>query len=212
MLHTDATVADEMTRERTPHVPEAFWQFALCCGRLTTRQIASLRLSVSLITFPSLLYDGSFPCNMFCDLLDLNEMDVFFFLNLFNANDFNGNTVFHSWPTELRCSVKNPTLVDASLAALNITHTNSGVVRCQVISALSAPCSRWQFSGVETFKCVFNEREVSLMLTLQMCWCVLWDQWNGLVIFNQMSWQIYSTPLRGWLTLWRGTLAPPRSR
>lgn len=155
----------------------------------------------------------NFLRNMFCDLLDLNEMDVFFFLNVFNANDFNGNTVFvHSWPTESRCSVKNPTLVDASLAALKITHMDSGVVRCQVISALSAPCSRWQFSGVEIFKCVLTEREVSLMLALQMCWCVLWDQWNDLGIFNQMSWQIYSPPLRGWLTLWRSTLEPPRSR
>lgn len=131
---------------------------------------------------------------------------MIFFLNVFNANDFNGNTGFvHSWPTELRCSVKNPTLVDHHTYGFR-----SGAVSGDH-SSVSA-CRRWQFSGVETFKLVLNEREVSLMLAPQMCWCVLWDQWSGLVIFNQMSWQIYSPPHREWLTLWRGTLAPPRSR
>lgn len=86
-----------------------------------------------------------------------------------------------------------------------LTYTDS-------VSGDHSSVSTWQFSGVEAFKCVLNKRESSLMLALQTCWCVLWDQWSGLVIFNQMSWQIYSPPLRGLLTLWRGTLALPRSR
>lgn len=98
---------------------------------------------------------------------------IFFPLNMFNAIDFNGNTIFvHPWPTEWGCSVKDATFLDASVAALNITCTDSGVIRFQVITALAASCSRWQFSDVETFKRVLSEREVSLMSVLQMCWCV----------------------------------------
>lgn len=67
----------------------------------------------------------------------------FFFLNMCNTNGFNGNRVFvHSWPTKLRCSIKNPTLVDA---ALNIIHTDSGVVRFPVITARPAPVDTGSF-------------------------------------------------------------------
>lgn len=211
---TNATVADELTCDRTPHVSEAFWRFALCYGCQTTHQIASYVCQWAWLLLRLCCMIGAF--HTICSMTFwtwMKWMFVFFSwtclmpMTLMETQCF----FFHSWPTEIRCSIKNPTLVDASLAALSISHTDSGVVWFQVITALSAPVAAGSFQ-VWQHLYVLNEREVSLMLALQMCWCVLWDQWNGLVIFNQMSWQIYSPPLRGLLTLWRSTLAPLRSR
>lgn len=75
-----------MTREEMQPVSEALRPFVLCRGCPATRQSASLRLSASLITFPgaaALPHDGCFARNMVPDLLDVNEMGFFSFLDRF---------------------------------------------------------------------------------------------------------------------------------